>query len=120
MIKKYRELRNLTQEELAEKLNISTRQEQRIENEENNLTIDNLKKLVRILNISDEDILKYIKPCRYSYDGIYKMNKKTEELQYFCYKTNLEKEDFKILHKDECFVYIKNGTIMKEIKENNI
>ncbi len=61
MIKKYRELRGLTQEELAEILNISTRQEQRIENEENNLTLVNFKKLVKILKISDKDILEYIK-----------------------------------------------------------
>lgn len=61
MIKKYRELRGFTQEELAEMINISTRQLQRIENGENKITIDNLKILVKILKISDKDILDYIK-----------------------------------------------------------
>lgn len=44
MIKKYRELRALTQEQLAELINISARQIQRIENGENELT---LKKVLK-------------------------------------------------------------------------
>ena len=61
MIKKYRELRGLTQEELAEIMNISTRQLQRIENGENELTLKNFKQLVKVLKINDKDILEYIK-----------------------------------------------------------
>ena len=47
MIKKYRELRALTQEQLAELINISARQIQRIENGENELTLKNFKLLVK-------------------------------------------------------------------------
>ena len=61
MIKKYRELRALTQEQLAELINISARQIQRIENGENELTLKNFKLLVKVLKISDKDILEYIK-----------------------------------------------------------
>ncbi len=61
MIKKYRKMYNLTQEKLAELLDISPRQLQRIETGKTETSLKTLKKLIKILNISDEDILKYIK-----------------------------------------------------------
>lgn len=61
MIKKYRLLRGLTQEELAEKLNISWRQVQRIENNMCTPSLKTFKKLIKILNISDKDVLDYLK-----------------------------------------------------------
>lgn len=61
MIKKYRILRNYTQEELAEILEISTRQLQRLENDESNPRINTLKKIIKILKIEDKDIIEYIK-----------------------------------------------------------
>ena len=61
MIKKYRKMNNLTQEKLAELLDISPRQLQRIETGKTETSLKTLKKLIKILNISDEDILKYIK-----------------------------------------------------------
>lgn len=61
MIKKYRQLLKLTQEELAEKLEISTRQLQRLEKETDYPSFNTLQKIVIILNISDEDLGKYIR-----------------------------------------------------------
>lgn len=61
MIGKYRLLRGLTQEELAEKLNISWRQVQRIETGKCTPSLKTFKKLIKVLNISDKDILDYLK-----------------------------------------------------------
>lgn len=61
MFKKYRELRKYTQLELAELVNKDIRTIQRIENEEVTPTLENFKILVKILKISDKDILEYIK-----------------------------------------------------------
>lgn len=61
MIKKYRILHNITQEELAEKLNLSPRQVQRIENGTSRPSLKTLKLIIEILEISDEDIIKLIK-----------------------------------------------------------
>ena len=61
MIKEYRIKNGLSQEDLAEKINISWRHMQRLEHNESNTTVKTLKKLIQVLNISDEDILKYFK-----------------------------------------------------------
>ncbi len=61
MIKEYRIKNGLSQEDLAEKINISWRHMQRLEHNESNTTVKTLKKLIQVLNISDEDILKYLK-----------------------------------------------------------
>lgn len=61
MIKEYRTKRGYTQEELAEMLEISTRQLQRIENDQKETKISTLRKIIKILKIEDKDILKYIK-----------------------------------------------------------
>ncbi len=61
LFKYYRNKKGLTQEELAEKLDISWRQMQRIEKGKSNPSIQTLKKLVMVLEISDEDLAKYIK-----------------------------------------------------------
>ncbi len=61
MIKEYRIKNNYTQEELAEIINISPRQLQRIEKDENKTKIETIKKIIKVLNIPDEEILKYIK-----------------------------------------------------------
>ena len=61
MIKKYRKIHNLTQEKLAELLDISPRQLQRIESGQSETSLKTLKKLIKILDISDEDIVNYIK-----------------------------------------------------------
>lgn len=61
MIKKYRELRNLTQEQLAEKLDLTPRQVQRLENGSSTPTMATLRLIIKILDVSDEDIVKYIK-----------------------------------------------------------
>ncbi len=61
MFKEYREKYNYTQEQLSEKLEISTRTLQRIENRENNPSIKTFKKLINILNISDSDIAYIVK-----------------------------------------------------------
>ena len=61
MIKENRMKQNYTQEELAEILEISTRQLQRIECNENNTKISTLKKIIKILNIPNQEILKFMK-----------------------------------------------------------
>lgn len=61
MIKEYRKKLGLTQEKLAELLDISPRQLQRIESSKTETSLKTLKKLIKILDISDEDIVNYIK-----------------------------------------------------------
>jgi transcriptional regulator with XRE-family HTH domain len=58
MIKEYRIKRGFTQEELAEKLELSTRQIQRIEKNEKNTTIKTLSKIRKILDIPDEEMIQ--------------------------------------------------------------
>lgn len=59
--KKYRTLKGLSQEELAEKMFLSSRQIQRIENGESNPSFETFKQIVELLDISDYDIIKIIK-----------------------------------------------------------
>ena len=61
MIKEYRIKNGFSQEELAEKIDISWRHLQRLEHNESKTTVKTLKKLIKILKVSDEDILKYLK-----------------------------------------------------------
>ena len=61
MIKKYRLLKHLTQEQLAEEIGISWRHLQRLESDEEKTTVKTLKKIVKVLDIPDKDILEYIK-----------------------------------------------------------
>lgn len=61
IIRNYRIKRKYTQEELAEILDISTRQLQRIENGESITKISTLKKVITILKIEDKDIIKMLK-----------------------------------------------------------
>ncbi len=61
MFKKYRIENNLTQEKEAELLDISTRHLQRIEKEDNMISLDLLRKMIKLLNISDQDIIKFIR-----------------------------------------------------------
>lgn len=60
MIKENREKKGLTQEQLSELIGISWRQLQRIEKNENQTRIATLKRLIEILNIPDEEIIKFI------------------------------------------------------------
>lgn len=61
MIKQYRLAKKLSQEELAEEIGISWRQLQRLEHNEENTRLSTFKKIVKTLNISDEEIIKFIK-----------------------------------------------------------
>ncbi len=61
MIKEYRKKRGYAQEQLAELIGISPRQLQRIEANEENTKIKTLKKIIKVLNISDEEIIDYMK-----------------------------------------------------------
>ncbi len=61
MIKKYRLKNKLSQEELAEEVGISWRQLQRLEHHEEKTRISTFKKIVKALNIPDDEILKFIK-----------------------------------------------------------
>ena len=60
MIKEYRIKNGFSQEQLAEKINISWRYLQRLEHDESKTTVKTLKKLIKVLKISDKDILKYL------------------------------------------------------------
>lgn len=57
-IRKYREEKSLSQEELAEKLHISRSTYQRIENGETNSWINHIENICATLDVSMEDILK--------------------------------------------------------------
>lgn len=61
MIKKYRLQNKLSQEELAEEIGISWRQLQRLEHDEEKTRLSTFKKIVKTLNIPDEEILEFIK-----------------------------------------------------------
>lgn len=61
MIRKYRQLKKLSQEELAEEINISWRQLQRIEQNEEKTRITTFKKIVKVLNIPDNEIIEFLK-----------------------------------------------------------
>lgn len=61
MIREYRRLKKLSQEELAEEINISWRQLQRIEQSEEKTRITTFKKLIKALNIPDNEILEFLK-----------------------------------------------------------
>lgn len=60
MIEEYRKKRGYTQEELAELLEISPRQLQRIENKQSETKLSTLRKIIKILKIENEDIIKII------------------------------------------------------------
>lgn len=61
MFRKYRKKNGYTQEVLAEILGISTRHLQRIEKEENEPSLELLRKIIKVLKIEDYDVLKYMK-----------------------------------------------------------
>ena len=61
MFKKYRKKQGYTQETLAEILGISTRHLQRIEKDENEPSLELLRKLIKVLNIEDKDIVKFVR-----------------------------------------------------------
>ena len=61
MIKENRIKKNYTQEELAEIINISPRQLQRIERNEEKTKIETLRKIIKVLQIPDKEIIEYIK-----------------------------------------------------------
>ena len=60
-IKKYRKENNISQEELAEEIGISNRHLQRLEHNEENTRVSTFKKIVKVLDVSDDEILKFIK-----------------------------------------------------------
>lgn len=60
MIKEYRLKKGYPQEKLAELVGISTRQIQRIESNEENTKIKTLKALIKILEIPDSEIIKFM------------------------------------------------------------
>ena len=61
MIKEKRKFKNLTQEEMSEKLGISLRQYVRIDNEQAFPRRDILKRLISELELTNEEIGEYIK-----------------------------------------------------------
>lgn len=64
MLKTHRKKLGYTQEELAEKVEISWRQLQRIERGKSQPSLETLKKIVIALDINDEDLANYIKSLK--------------------------------------------------------
>lgn len=58
MLKKYRKKNKLSQEELAEEIGISTRHLQRLEQDEEKTRVSTFKRIVKTLNIPDDEIIK--------------------------------------------------------------
>ena len=61
MIKQYRLAKKLSQEELAEEIGISWRQLQRLEHNEENTRISTFKRIVKALDIPNNEIIDFIK-----------------------------------------------------------
>lgn len=62
-LRNYRQIRKLTQKEMAEMLNMSQRNYSKIENGEISLTLDRLQAISKILNVPVEELLGYsVKP----------------------------------------------------------
>lgn len=61
MIRENRIKKQYTQEQLAEIVNISPRQLQRIEKNEEKTKIETLKKIIKVLQIPDKEIIEYLK-----------------------------------------------------------
>ena len=61
MIKEKKKKRGYTQEELAEIIEISPRQLQRIEKNEDKTKIGTIKKIIKVLKIDDKEIIEYLK-----------------------------------------------------------
>jgi len=61
MIKENRIKKGFTQEELAEIINISPRQLQRIEKNEDKTRIETIRKIIKVLQIQDKEIIDYLK-----------------------------------------------------------
>ena len=61
MIRENRLKKNLTQEQLAEQVDISWRQIQRIEKNESETRVQTLRKLIKALEIPNEEVLEYLK-----------------------------------------------------------
>ena len=51
----------MSQEELAEEIGISWRQLQRLEHNEENTRVSTFKKIIKVLNVPDDEILRFIK-----------------------------------------------------------
>lgn len=61
MIKQYRKLHKLSQEKLAEEIGISSRHLQRLEHNEENTRVSTFKRIVKALDIPDDEIIRFIK-----------------------------------------------------------
>lgn len=61
MIRLYRLKKKLSQEELAEEIGISWRHLQRLKYNEENTRVSTFKKIVKALDVPDEEIIRFIK-----------------------------------------------------------
>ena len=61
MIREHRLKLKMTQEQLAEKTEISWRQLQRIEADEEHTRLSTIKKIIKAHDIPDDEILKFMK-----------------------------------------------------------
>lgn len=82
-IKKYRIINNMTQEELAGKLNLDTQYYAQLERGERNFTIEKIIQLCSVFHIGIEDIIE-IKPIESKNTDVL-MNRLVSELEKMSY-----------------------------------
>lgn len=107
-----REMKGLTQENLAKELNLSTKAYQKIETGETQLTINRLVHISEILEISVFDIL------RFDGDNIFNVpnEKSIEKNKPITAENNLQKDNLLILEKDMHILTLKEEiTFLKKI-----
>ncbi len=61
MVKENRIKKGYTQEQLSELLGITPRQLQRIEDDEYHTSLSTIRKIIKILDIPDDEIIEYMK-----------------------------------------------------------
>lgn len=58
-IKRMREIRGISQKDIADAIGLSVNQYGKIERDESNLTVDRLEQIAKALNVTPEDILNF-------------------------------------------------------------
>lgn len=83
-LKKYRESKNLTQQNVADILEVSLRQYVRIEKDASKTKISTLKQLIKLYGINDNDILDFMKEdINFSFNPISEQITTREELEKY-------------------------------------
>lgn len=106
-IKKIRELKNYTQEYMAEQLEVSQSTYARFEKEDADLNISKLKKIAVLLNISLEELINFDEKMIFNnYGENYQVGKISNNSQYPHELIDLYKDKIKLL--EEKIAYLEN------------